>query len=82
MFYKGQKIRNRTNGITGAYMRTFRATGVGEIIVVKCLDDREYRAPEYEWEDTDNLYSSTKTARPPGRLAVMKIMRKDDKNGI
>jgi hypothetical protein len=50
MFCKGQRIRNITNGIVGTYLRTFRATGVGEIIIIQCPDGRQYRAPEYEWE--------------------------------
>jgi phosphodiesterase/alkaline phosphatase D-like protein len=50
MFYRGQVIKNITNGITGAYVKTFRATGFGNIIVVMCLDGRQYRAPEEEWK--------------------------------
>jgi hypothetical protein len=41
---------NRPNGITGTFLREFRATGFGYITIVRVADGREYKAPSHEWE--------------------------------
>lgn len=64
MFYKGELIRNIANGVTGSYLRVFRTTGVGEIIVAKCGDGRQYRAPEDEWESLDKEINPHRYVNP------------------
>lgn len=44
------KLRNKTNGIIGTFVREFRATGFGMIVIVQVPDGRLYRAPKAEWE--------------------------------
>ena len=48
MFKVGEKL-NSTDGIVGTFVREFRATGIGYLIVVRVADGREYKAPSNEW---------------------------------
>ena len=51
----GQLLMNVEDGIIGTFLREFRATGFGDITIVKTLDGREYKAPSDEWKSTEEL---------------------------
>lgn len=55
MFKVGQLLMHVEEGIIGTFLKEFRATGVGYITVVKTLDGREYKAPNNEWQSTEEL---------------------------
>lgn len=52
-FQEGDKLVNTTNRITGEFVKEFRATGFGLIVVVKVPDGRLYRAPKNEWRKSE-----------------------------
>lgn len=48
-FRPGQKLVCKSTGVTGHFEKLFRATGIGEIVIVRVPDGRLYRAPLSDW---------------------------------
>lgn len=49
----GKYLRNKSNGITGMFLKRYKVTGCGYSIIVECDDGRKFYAPEREFQKID-----------------------------